>query len=400
MKNQFFKKLIAFLVGIFLTFSAFPAYGDTKTDTSETPFPTLAENIPASVAEFIDGNFSSITEVMTNSLSKSYTADDIELGTPYIVYNFNEYQDEVYYYPLIADGKIKAILGVIGTDWGYTYEISYDHGFIELLTEMDYLNNECIFYTINDELYYESANGVQSEPDIPMGYSEGKMPDADELAFAAMSFEEKQRVVNDKLSSFKYVDTQKNDENDNDDIKYGAMKAITLRNKRSQYNYGMCWACVVATIANTLNWTSYTGYDVCNRMGIGFDTGAGIDEIKTALSYYGVDYKKTTSKLPWSSVVKNIDAGYPIAMIMDPYPSGDLGHSVTLYGYDKSNNIIRIWNSQIENSDETDINYNMEGYYKDVYYYNARYDITSSKPVPLSEQGRVYIWKQTLSEYQ
>ncbi|MCM1309014.1 MAG: C39 family peptidase, partial [Butyrivibrio sp.] len=185
-----------------------------------------------------------------------------------------------------------------------------------------------------------------------------------------------------------------------DDIKYGAMKTVVLRNKRSQYNYGMCWACVVATIVNTLNWTSYTGYDVCNRMGIGFDEGAEVDEIKTAFSYYGVDYKKTTSKLPWNSVVKNIDAGYPIAMIMDPYPSGQIGHSVTLYGYDKSNETIRIWNSQIENSNKYSDYYNMEGYSKDVSYYDARYDITSSNPVPISEQGRVFVWKQTLSEYQ
>lgn len=400
MKKYFNKRIAALFIGISIIFSALPVSGDSENVNTEPSTPTLAESIPASVTEFIDDKFSDIEKAVRSSFAEISPEKEIQLGNPYIVYNFSEYQDEVYYYPLTADSKIEAVLGIIGTDWGYTYEISYDCGLIELLDKMDYLNNDCIFYTVDGELYYESENGVSDEPGILVLYSAEQMPDADELAFAAMSFEEKQQKITDKLVSFKYVDTQSFDVNKTDSMKYGAMKTITLRNKRSQYNYGMCWACVVATIVNTLNWTAYTGYDVCNRMGIGYDTGAGTDEIKTALSYYGVDYKKTSSKLPWNSVVKNIDAGYPIAMIMDPYPSGSTGHSVTLYGYDKSTETIRIWNSQIENSDETDINYNMEGYSKDVYYYNAKYDITSSKPVPLSEQGRVYIWKQTLSEYQ
>lgn len=392
------------MVGICLIFSAFPAYGDTKTDTSETPFPTLAENIPAPVTEFIDGNFSSITEVMADSSDKNCMSNAIELGTPYIVYNFNEYQDEVYYYPLIADGKIKAVLGVIGTDWGYTYEISYDYGLMGLLEEIDYLNNDCIFYTVNDELYYESANGLKSEPDIPMGYSEGKKPDADELAFTVMSFEEKQRAVTDKLGYFKYVETQSFNENDYDDIKYGAMKTITLRKPQSQYSYNMCWACVVATIANTLNWTSYTGYDVCNRMGIGFDTGAEIEEIKTALSYYGVNYKKTNDALGWDEIKQNIDAGYPIAMCMNPYysTSDSIGHSITLYGYNQTskNNYIKIWNSQSEYSLDT----SKDGYLDEFDYSNFKLLLIPPKDKDDRElmsdtRGYAYVWTQTLSEY-
>lgn len=399
MNIHYAKRFISLFIGICIIFSTLPAYADSGSESSESPIPTLSESIPVSVTEFIYGNFSNIEDAVSSSFADVSLEKEILLGNPYIVYIFSEYQDEVYYYPLIADGGIAAVLGVIGTDWGYTYEISYDYGLIDLLDEMDYLNNDCIFYTVDGELYYESENGVSDEPAIPVLYSAEQMPDADELAFAAMSFEEKRRSVIDKIDSFRYVDTKSIDGNEADNMKYGAMKAITLRNKRSQYNYGMCWACVVATIVNTLNWTTYTGYDVCNRMGIGFDTGAQIDEIKTALSYYGVDYKKTASKLPWNSVVKNIDAGYPITMIMDPYPSGSIGHSVTLYGYDKSNYNIRIWNSQIENSQKGD-KYNMEGYSKDVHYYDASYDITSDNAVFSSEKGRVYVWKQTLSEYQ
>ena len=329
---------------------------------------------------------------------------EILLGNPYIVYNFSEYQDEVYYYPLIVDGKIAAVLGVIGTDWGYTYEISYDCGLIELLEEMDYLNNDCIFYTMDGELYYESENGVNAEPVITMGYSTVQMPDADELAFAAMSFEEKQSVVTDKLDSFRYVDTQSFDGNEPVDMKYGAMKAITLRKPQSQYAYNMCWACVVATIVNTLNWTSYTGYDVCNRMGIGFNTGAEIEEIRTALSYYGINYKKTADALGWDKIKQNIDAGYPIAMIMNPYyaTSDSIGHSITLYGYNQTskNKYIEIWNSQSEFSLDT----SKDGYSDEFNYSNIKIllippEDKNNKELMADTRGYAYIWVQTLSEY-
>lgn len=245
---------------------------------------------------------------------------------------------------------------------------------------------------------------MSEEPVIPVLYSAEQMPDADELAFAAMSFEEKQRVVTDKLDYFRYVDTQSFNGNDTDNMKYGAMKAITLRKPQSQYAYNMCWACVVATIVNTLNWISYTGYDVCNRMGIGFNTGAEIEEIRTALSYYGINYKKTADALGWDKIKQNIDAGYPIAMIMNPYyaTSDSIGHSITLYGYNQTskNKYIEIWNSQSEFSLDT----SKDGYSDEFNYSNIKIllippEDKNNKELMADTRGYAYIWVQTLSEY-
>ena len=404
MKKTFNKRIIALFIGICIIFSTLPAYADSEVESTEPSIPALSERIPVSVSEFIYGNFSAIEDVVRSRFADVSLEKEIQLGNPYIVYNFSEYQDEVYYYPLIVDGKIAAVLGVIGTDWGYTYEISYDYGLIELLEEMDYLNNDCIFYTMDGELYYESENGVNAEPVITMGYSTVQMPDADELAFAAMSFEEKQSVVTDKLDYFRYVDTQSFNGNELDDMKYGAMKAITLRKPQSQYAYNMCWACVVATIVNTLNWISYTGYDVCNRMGIGFNTGAEIEEIRTALSYYGINYKKTADALGWDKIKQNIDAGYPIAMIMNPYyaTSDSIGHSITLYGYNQTskNKYIEIWNSQSEFSLDT----SKDGYSDEFNYSNIKIllippEDKNNKELMADTRGYAYIWVQTLSEY-
>lgn len=149
MKKIFNKRIIALFIGICIIFSTLPAYADSETESTEPSIPALSERIPVPVSEFIYGNFSDIEDVVRSRFADGSLEKEILLGNPYIVYNFSEYQDEVYYYPLIADGGIVAVLGVIGTDWGYTYEISYDCGLIELLDEMDYLNNDCIFYTVD-----------------------------------------------------------------------------------------------------------------------------------------------------------------------------------------------------------------------------------------------------------
>lgn len=406
MKMNRAKRAIAFLIGLCFLFAVFPAYADTGTGISEPSRSgtTLAEEIPAPVTEFIADRFSVISDTVRSSLDGIAPEQEILLGNPYLVYRFGEYQDEVYYYPMIAAGRIRAVLGVIGTDLGYTYEISYNGGLLELLDETDYLNSDCIFYVADDELYYESENGASAKPSASAACATDQSLSAAEVSFAAMSFEEKQRALTDRLQSLRSVDTQNFAVHEPENIKYGAMKEITLRNKRSQYGYEMCWACVVATIVNTLNWTSYTGYDVCNRMGIGFNAGAEVEEIKTAFSYYGVDYKKTADALGWSEITQNIDAGYPIAMLMVPYyaPTSPIGHSVTLYGYDSGNHNIRIWNSQSIDPDDP----YREGFQKDIDYYHQKIDLTppetpnASYIVLSDDRGSVFLWNQTLSKYQ
>ncbi|MBD5156993.1 MAG: hypothetical protein HDT13_05105 [Butyrivibrio sp.] len=400
MRYYFFNKITALFTVICLLFIGIPVYAETM-PSSGVEQKTLKKRIPESVTEYIEDNFSRISEAAADlsgiSSETALPENTFSLGKPYIVYRFSEYQDEIYYYPLILDGKTEAILGIIGTDQGYTHEIARGGEMQSLLNKLDYSDNECIFYVIGNELYCEIANIEETCLTAPLMYGTDCTLSGDEILFLSESFEEKQRIIVEKVSSFKSVDTQNFSECISENIRYGAMKTVALYKQQSQYAYEMCWACVVATIINTLNHTSYTGYDICNRMGIGFDTGAEIEEMKTAFSYYAVNYKKTNDALSWDKIKQNIDSGYPIAMLMVPYyvTPGINGHSVTLYGYDSSNHYIRIWNSQNRYNPDLEENENnnpfMEGYSVTINYNNQK--------IILTDGGLAYLWNQTLSQY-
>lgn len=391
------KKITAllFILCIFLT--GMSVYADEYICEPAYELQRLADIIPDSAKSYVQNVLPDVLDAASDfakdigiNASDNY---ELQLNKPYIIYNFREYQDEIYYYPLTANGKIEFILGVIGTDEGYTHQISREGALLNILNEIDYLNNECIFYVIDNELYYEEENkgydNFESAYICETYHSSGR----NELLFLTKSFEEKQRIIKDKINFFKPVNTSDFDLNSLKNTKCGAMKTIKLRNPQSQYVYNMCWACVVATIANTVNMMSYTGFDVCSRMGIGFDKGADIYEMKTALSYYGVDYKIRNGIPYWSEIMKNIDEGYPLAMILfSKYP--DLpGHTITLMGYNASNKYIRVYDSQ--NTYNPDNDSNKDNPYSDGDYYEFYYN---NQP-RIARNDSVYSWEATLSEY-
>ncbi|MBD5156981.1 MAG: hypothetical protein HDT13_05045 [Butyrivibrio sp.] len=295
MKIQQIRKIISVFAAICIIAAANPVYADITLPDVDSVWRDLSGIVPASARDYVYGKLPEIFDSAV-SFARDIKEDNfieyyLELGAPYIIYNFEEYQDEIYYYPLIADGKTEFLLAVIGTDMGYTYELSMGGEMIYLLNELNYPDNDCLFYVIDGELCYETKNGGESNPDLSAVYRTDSSLDGEELLFAAKSFEEKKRIISDKISAFKPVTPVQMEQEELDNLKYG--KIIQLRSPQRQYNTNMCWACVVANIVNTLNWTYYTGYDICNRMGIGFYSGGDVEDMKLALSYYSINYKRT-----------------------------------------------------------------------------------------------------------
>lgn len=387
-------RIAALFSAVCLFLSAMPADSDVRAVEADAGYRSLTALIPDAAAEYVGGIFPEVCDAAV-SFARELEKDDsltyeLELGEPYIVYHFSEYQDEVYYYPLISDGRVEFILGIIGTDEGYTYDIATGGEMRKLLNELDYPDNECIFYVIDDELYYETKNGEETDFDVGAVYGIDGNPERAERLFSAKTFEEKQRIIAEKAGSFRPVGLPGEDLDGYDDIRYGEM--ITLRRPQKQYDTKMCWACVVATIVNTLNWTYYTGYDICNRMGIGFYTGADIEDMRQALSYYGISYQRRDDALSWIDMKKNIDAEYPVAVLTVNTARYSEGHTVTLMGYKEEGGkrYMYIWDSQ-DNVCKKTVVPNME-----VNYHILSY---GSYMVFSDDSGDTYLWIQTLSKY-
>lgn len=395
MKIQQIRKIISVFAAICIIAAANPVYADITLPDVDSVWRDLSGIVPASARDYVYGKLPEIFD-STVSFARDIKEDNfieyyLELGAPYIIYNFEEYQDEIYYYPLIADGKTEFLLAVIGTDMGYTYELSMGGEMIYLLNELNYPDNDCLFYVIDGELCYETKNGGECNPDLSAVYRTDSRLDGEKLLFAAKSFEEKQRIISDKISAFKPVTPVQMEQEELDNLEYG--KIIQLRSPQRQYNTEMCWACVVAGIVNTLNWTYYTGYDICNRMGIGFYSGGDVEDMKLALSYYSVDYKRTDDCISWENMKKNIDAGYPVAVLTVDTSEYKTGHTVTLMGYEQgkkySENYMYFWDSADYVNSETKVpdmeeNYHMTNYGSYMYFASV---------------GIAYQWIQTLSYY-
>lgn len=390
------KRLTTFIVAVFLSFVKALVYVVNAQDAGGTNVWNPGGFVPASAKEYVSD---SLPEIMAAAVcfARDIKNDDsidydLKLGAPYIIYNFDEYQDEIYYYPLLEDGKTEFLLAVIGTEGGYVHELSMGGEMIYLLNELDYPDSEVLFYVIDGELCYETKNSGERNLDTSAVYRSGANLDADELSFLTKSYEEKSRIISDKISNFKAVTPVKTDTESFDNLRFG--KIIPLRSPQRQYNTEMCWACVVANIVNTLSWTYYTGYDICNRMGIGFYSGGDIEDMKLALSYYSVDYRRTDDCISWENMKRNIDWDYPVAVLTVDTAGYKTGPTVTLMGYEQgkkySENYMYFWDSVDGKNKDTEALKDLGDNYHKVNYGEYIFFVKGDK---------AYQWIQTLSMY-
>lgn len=109
-----------------------------------------------------------------------------------------------------------------------------------------------------------------------------------------------------------------------------ATKKCNITNFVKQGNNGLCWASAVATIANYKRGLSLSATMVADKMNIGYNQGATLEQTRSALSLYGLSYTSLNNKMSWSRVVTNIKIDKPFIIAMT---SNVGGHIITGYGY-------------------------------------------------------------------
>lgn len=140
----------------------------------------------------------------------------------------------------------------------------------------------------------------------------------------------------------------------------------------------MCWASAAATIVNYLLNRVVTGFEICNHLGIGYDTGGTIYDVADGINYYGLQYNRISNcKLGNDEVESNIDDGKPF-VIVAYYDDDYMGHDITGYGY--YGTTIYYWDSNANNGSRG--------------YGTFEYNQSGSC---LVADGKVYSWVGTLS---
>ena len=308
----------------------------------------IIDKIPDAATDLVEQQLESIVDVSIDLIAElRIDAKDLEkvsIGTPYIVYNVAETaQDEIYHYPIINDndGSVVLMVDVMGTTDGWRYDISTEY--VSELNDIGYVEQDYIFYGTEGNIVAENADTKEQFA----GYNNRK----EIKEFESREFCDKVESISERVDSLQKTDTNIQRKKGLKatytpqvvDVEVGTGKKCALYNRQTQGDYGLCWAASIATIANYLNGTNYTPFQIANREGIGYDEGADNSEALKAMHDFGVPYNTIGATLSWSDIISKISLKTPVYMVSET----DEGlHATVLYGYKYKNGIqyIVMWN--------------------------------------------------------
>lgn len=300
--------------------------------------------------------FDTLVDVMSSiGLLQDDASDtnNLSVAVPYIVYHAEEeIQDEIYYFPVYYNENDAIICTIEAIYFEGRFVLNISGANIEILNEIDYVNEECIVYTTDGNVCFETEKKIIVDS---IFYSDTSLLTYDTISlveaneFMSVPFESKRELLKSRLNNLR--ECKRSTQMDETECLNARMYGIlTLYKPQGQYGLNMCWASAAATVINYISGRVVTGYDVCNRAGVGYDAGGTVYDIQDGLAAFGIeyDYIRATS-LAWSQLTTNIDAGKPVIANCFPQYSQS-GHAVTLYGYTGSsstNGYVTYWDSSL-----------------------------------------------------
>lgn len=302
-------------------------------------------------------NVTTIKE-MVKGLTEN-AVDKIQVDDYVSVYNVDS-QETFFLYPVYCDGTMRFAAHV--SEAG---DVSVTDN-LEALVAIGWVDAADTILYVDDGVYYAANEKGTTELS-----NENYVIHDDKYSFDGLSFKERLDVMDDNGATFEKFEAMDKFEvnksvNYNDttngwwdwwwddpgqDQGQTVTKKCGITNFLLQGNYGLCWACTVGTITNFMTGRNLTGKNVADMMGIGYDDGATIDQIRTALGRYGLSFSVYNNRLPFSQVKNNINADKPFGICLSTY---NAGHAITGYGYsyntantssNASTNLVYAWDS-------------------------------------------------------
>lgn len=131
-----------------------------------------------------------------------------EMGKPFLIYNVDGEQPAYVYLPIYKDRKVVHIINELEYANGHWQYGSGPMTFYffdgDVLDQIGYLKNDCIFYSINNSCYVESKHRKLLMQKVNAEDEDVYSPE--EKKFMKMSFSKKQETIDKGLSELKDVD--------------------------------------------------------------------------------------------------------------------------------------------------------------------------------------------------
>ncbi len=335
------------------------------------------EAIPDDVWEYVEKNCRDAIKIAIDAEAIDIDITEnsqIYVMKPYIIVGTEESQNAVYKFPFVLNDKVFMILTVTNTTEGF--KMNFGENISEKLNGIDYLKKDYVFYENAKNIVAECEN--KSEVLYTYEPTMGINQISEEVNYRKLSFDDKVEDSIEKITSFKPCNMEtfcSIEEN----LYHKMSRILQIKNKCAQYQYGMCWA-AAGTVINYKLGRNVNAFDICNRMGIGYNEGGSIFDIRAAMEREGLVYSKIRADaLSTKEIKENIDKSNPIIAGMDSTVS-NAAHALVIYGYETRNNkeYITYWNPYDSGTE------------KEVAY-------PSVNPILVLEK-EVYVWKRTLSK--
>ncbi len=347
---------ILFSIGLVLQYILSPAFTiNAQQEGKELDYKKFVEEeLSKKATQYLKGEMETIRQLLITcendfDVDKD-VAERLQLGTPFIIYNVEQNnQEDSFYYPLvdIKNNNIIAILSLVNTTTGWTYTINKD--WAKELSDCNYLNKDYLFYQSEDNFIAES----DSECVVLGGEDSGS-------DFKDIAYNDKKRIIAKSMKNRRKLDVK--EERKNRKIKYGYSPAI--RKESGGYYYcklynakgqgpgknPLCWAASAATAINYRKGTNYDAGDILVALNYANNDGRDIDVINEALTTYGLNYKYIRYTPKRGVIRKSIEKKYPVIIAGKNSYIG-AGHAVTVYGYRDvgTNHYLMIWDSALNN---------------------------------------------------
>lgn len=319
------------------------------------------------VSDFANGQLNTVVSNLVKDGEISNN-DNVYLAEPYYIYNELEDQEAIYYFPIVKDQTIVSVMCVLDSEDGLVYQ--YGDEIKDKLNEIHYLQEKPLIYEEDGKIHIEGRDEL-----LTVSTSEEVGEIVPCKKFSELSYSNKKKRIEEKMDDLVPCVHGEKPENILD-LKIKGL--LSLHNPQGQHGYDMCWAAAVATVVNYKKSSMVTGFDVCNRMGIGYNTGGTIYQEHQALSLYGVTYNGISgTSLDWNTIKNNINNNHPIIANLMSNSGTYKAHAVTIYGFDSSKNL-NYWDSRLGGG---------SGAYKKTSFNNATF---------LSIDGHSYYWGTSL----
>lgn len=353
------KKVINILLCVLLissfVFTGNPAFAaSAKENKSSLNVKSLS--IPKDViqyAEDISGPL--LFNVVTSDLDFGIDTSDYQnwvLGTPFIIFSMDMKKTancSTYYFPVLNKNDIILMICVTKTNDEFSASISKDLAaqLNELrLQQIDNDSSQYIVYTSGGALFAEKEGKAVKLADTNLASNSNN-------SFKEKTYKDKVKDIESKYNN-KLITTNIYEQSleSLNPTTYSYTPTVTITNY-SDYIQGMlntsvvglvtqqdsagnwrnmCWAaCVANTVRYLQGSTTLTACNVCDKMGIGYDTGASLVQTYQALVAYNVtNYYTKGFQISFANVTTNINNKYPVIMGASGVPGG---HMTTLIGY-------------------------------------------------------------------